>query len=416
MFGLATLFSLVLFAILWRLDFPKPYMDDLFYCGGSLNLAQGGGLSNPMIAGQGFHNSFFVYPPLEFYALAGWLKVFGISAASMTGYAILMYFLIAVVTIALLRHYRAPRWLEWIAPVCVCAAFMRTGGLRPEPLSIALMMIGFAIIECGGRSKGIVFLSFLLLFMGGSTAPRMVPFCLTFFGLALLRLRSGTGAGQSNGWNYFWLAGAAGLASGTLFLLLIHFRLSEFLETFRMHSTRNTGVPFSLYLASLLYHVMSQLMWPLLALPILLLIAFRREPWDRLKTIAVSVLIVFVLAGCLKILWPCSIWYAIFASLLLAGSGFASLSRLPAIALGTIFLLALLIANGQTLLNIYGMLSGHLRNDPGDQRPAALALRPTPEHRVIVDVNQARYLFDYHIPPGVLSFEYAATFPIAYAD
>jgi hypothetical protein len=102
--------------------------------------------------------------------------------------------------------------------------------------------------------------------------------------------------------------------------------------------------------------------------------------------------------------------------LLLAGSGFASLSRLPAIALGTIFLLALLIANGQTLLNIYGMLSGHLRNDPGDQRPAALALRPTPEHRVIVDVNQARYLFDYHIPPGVLSFEYAATFPIAYAD
>ena len=56
---------------------------------------------NPLIARQEFPSHyFFVYPPLHSFAFAGWLKVFGISAAAATGYALFNCFLIAAATIS----------------------------------------------------------------------------------------------------------------------------------------------------------------------------------------------------------------------------------------------------------------------------------------------------------------------------
>src|SRR5271169_406830 len=85
--------TLIFFLLLWFWDFPKPMCDDLFYSGAGLNLAQGGDLSNPLLARQEFPGHLFlIYPPVHSYVLAGWLKIFGISAASMTGFQMLVYF------------------------------------------------------------------------------------------------------------------------------------------------------------------------------------------------------------------------------------------------------------------------------------------------------------------------------------
>src|SRR5277367_424148 len=101
--------SLFFFATLWSLDFPKPYIDDLFYCGAGLNLAGGGDFSNPLLERQHFPSHyFFLYPPIHSYAIAGWMKMFGIGARSLTGFQNLMYFLTAATTIAILRRHKAP--------------------------------------------------------------------------------------------------------------------------------------------------------------------------------------------------------------------------------------------------------------------------------------------------------------------
>src|SRR6516165_719706 len=79
---------------LWLMDFPKPWGDDLFFCGSALNLTNGGHFTNPFInwlPGQ----PFFFQPPVHSYVLAAWLKVFGVSAGSLTGFQVLMYFFAA---------------------------------------------------------------------------------------------------------------------------------------------------------------------------------------------------------------------------------------------------------------------------------------------------------------------------------
>src|SRR5881409_235869 len=89
--------------MLWLLDFPKPMVDDLAYCGAACNLAQGGDYSNPWLLR--YHlpgHLFLVYPPLHSFALAGWLKLFGISARSMTAFPVTMCFVTASSTAALL--------------------------------------------------------------------------------------------------------------------------------------------------------------------------------------------------------------------------------------------------------------------------------------------------------------------------
>ena len=143
---LSPLVAILFFAFLWLLDFPKPFSDDLFYCGAGLNLANGGDFANPLLARQHFPNHyFFVYPPIHSYAIAGWMKLFGISARSLTGFQDFMYALTALATLAVLRRHQAPAWLEFFVPLGVAAAFLPIG-LRPEPLSVALTMTGFAMI------------------------------------------------------------------------------------------------------------------------------------------------------------------------------------------------------------------------------------------------------------------------------
>ncbi len=102
---------LIFFGILWLLDFPKPYVDDLFYTGAGLNMANGGDFSNSRLSRQFAEHFAFYYPPFHEYVLAGWLKVFGISPAALTGFQMVMYLLCAGSAIFILRRHRAPVWL-----------------------------------------------------------------------------------------------------------------------------------------------------------------------------------------------------------------------------------------------------------------------------------------------------------------
>ena len=54
-----TAWTSAFFVGLWLLDFPKPLIDDLAYCGAALNLSGGGDLSNPLLLRYQLPGHFF---------------------------------------------------------------------------------------------------------------------------------------------------------------------------------------------------------------------------------------------------------------------------------------------------------------------------------------------------------------------
>jgi hypothetical protein len=411
-FGLSTLFAAMVFFAMWRLDFPKPMPDDLFYSGAGLHLAAGGDLSNPLLARQEFPSHyFFVYPPMYSYVLAGWLKIAGTSANSVTGLAILFYFIIASSMIAILRQFGAPTWLEWLATPGVATALAPVG-LRTEPLAIALTMAGFALFVICRRRPWSIFPSFLLMFLGASTAPRTGFFAVALIAVASLEAWRDCG-GQRGKILAFTSQFVVALgACGLVFLAQINFHLAEFWRTFHLHSElvggRRLNLIFGFLLNSSEYFTFTQL--PILGLLAGLLVFAWPSEKSPLVRSALAIPAVLPLAALAGALGPGTVWYVVMATLLLMA---ALLHIRPGAAwrLGLTAIAIFLFANTENLLRACGLASGQIRLDPGPQATAAASLRPTPEHPLLLDSSVARYLFGYRLPEGCLDIQYGARFP-----
>ena len=402
--------AVLFFAILWLADFPKPTIDDLFYCGAGLNLAGGGDLSNPLLIRQGFPSHyFFVYPPLQSYLLAGWLRVFGVSAASVLALHAAAFVVIACSAIVILRRNGAPAFLEWLAPLGVSAAFL-SPGLRPEAFSVALVMAGFALYEISvGPRFMVTFLSFALIFLGGSAAPRMTPFTGMLAACLVLGFFLGPGADENLRTLRLAAVGTALVFAGLVFLVLIHFRLGEFLQTFRLHATRVTGV--RLWQLKIFFRPITGVrQWPILAVAAALFVVCFRNPDTNLRRLGLAAGVGFPLGALLGALGHGSAWFASLIILVLGAPVLAGLSRTGRLALGGLFLAVFLVANTTTFVLMGGMLSGKVKfHDP--PRADVLAIRSSSEHPALVDSAVARYTFDFRLPQGFIDWNYSAPFP-----
>ncbi len=407
-FALSVWGALVFFLILWKLDFPKPMWDDLFYTGAGLNMAQGGDFSNPLLARQQFPSHYFyVYPPLHAYAVYWWVSVWGISAASLLAFQNLMYFIIAWMMIILLRRHGAGELFSWLAPWGVAAVFLKTG-LRPEPFAAALMMAGYALLQHCRKAGFWLWVSFLLMFLGPMAAPRM-----TFFAAALVLvggwqwMRQGPG---KSSWVQFW--GVAALALGAtvlIFLALIDFRLAEFTRTFHMHATRLSGNRLGL-----LHNFMNDLgtrWWPIFFLTVAVLCVSIRRASNDLKWLCYGLAATFVLAAPLGGLGPGSTWYIIFILFLLSSALVQKRPRMQGLVLEGAIVAVLLIANSTKLIETYGLATGKIEEKPPENREAILGLKSTEKHPVLVDPCVARYVFDYKLPVGYIDYGFSAPFP-----
>lgn len=412
-FSWPVLGALVFFLLIWKLGFPTPNWDDLFYNGAAFNLAEGGDFSNPLLARQGFPSHyFFLYPPLHAYAVYGWVSLWGISAASLLAFQNLMYFIIAWMMIILLRRQEAPELFSWLAPWGVAAVFMKSG-LRPEPLAVALTMIGYVtLIHC--RRIGFwLWLAFLLMFMGAATSPRMSFFAAT---LALV-----------GGWQWMkstpptsslWLriGTVAGLALGAtilIFLVLIGFRFSEFTQTFRLHATRIAveGGRWREFVKFMQGAFMGTRWWPIFFLTIALLCFAARQPADDPTRLSYWLAAAFLLGGLTNSLGAGSSWCVMFILFVLAATLVKKISRAGATALKFAMVALMLLANSTKIIEAFGLVTGKIDTRPPANRAAILAMRSTKEHPVLVDVNVSRYVFDYKLPPGFIDFGFAAPFP-----
>jgi hypothetical protein len=402
--------AILLFAILWLLDFPKPMIDDLFYSGAGMNLANGGDFSNPFLVrhfpGQHF---FFAYPPVQSYVLAGWFKVFGISAASATAFQLLMYFLMAAAVMAILYRNRAPAWLAWLVPLIATATFL-DDGLRSEPLAVALTWCGFAMIECGARRWPAVFFAFLLMFLAGATAPRNAVFDGALILLACWRLWQEPAPGQTAGWRPVLPVLSALATSVFLFLLMIHFRLAEFLAGFRLHAQVVTADKRDLSVALRGHLGVMQLI--LLGIGAVMSVFAWRLRSERLVHVCAALGAAFCAALFTRTLgYGPGSWAALLFLLFLSAVLIKRLPRPAAIVLGAGLCALLIWQNLPNMVQIHGILSGGIRPDCGNQLAAARALAPTQQHALFVDTSVARYVFDYRTPPGTIDFWFAAPFP-----
>jgi hypothetical protein len=410
--GVIIVITIGCFGLLWALGYPMPFDDDIFYCGAGLNLAHGGDFSNPFIVRQLFPSHyFFAYPPLYPYAVGGWLKVFGISATALTGFHIFLYCLVAGATIAILRRHGARLWMQCLVPLAVTTVFTRFG-LRPEPLAVGFTMVGFAFIECGGRRPWLVFLAFLLMFLGGSVAPRLTPFSGVLAVLAGYRLWQDFPEDRRRQWSFLVLAGAALLVAVGMFLWMIDFKLAEFLTTLRFHASVrvNGGSRIESFMKyPLAWLTITQ--WPLLVLMAGLFVAALRNPKDQLSQAGLFLTGAFPLVALIRGMGHGTLWYIILIIFLLSASLLKRISGFRTTVLQAALILTLIGANTKVVLEVIGILSGNIRRQLSAENQVAAGLKSTPDHPVLVDCWAARYVFDYRIPEGHLNFEFSSAYP-----
>ncbi len=398
-------FAVLLFGTLFLLDFPKPGLDDLFFVGTSLNLAQGGDYSNPLLERQQFPSHFyFAHPPTYSYAMAGWLKIFGASASSMLGFQLLMYLLICAATIVLLRRNKAGVLLQWLVPLAVAAAFLPEG-LRPEAFSVALTMCGLALV-LGGPARALpIFTGFLLIVFGATAAERLVLFSAALVLAAMVELRKKGIPILRSG----LLAGAALLLVCALLSWLIGFRFEEFWRTFYAIAAGRTRHGLVASLAGF-FITISIVQWPivlawLVALPFAA--HWRDTQFGRANLFLIGAFVATTLAGAIG---HGAIWYVLLMLLFISASGVRPVARAP-VLMPFAIAAVLLIANSRHFLYAAGMVSGKIKADQGDRLAEARALRSSPEHAVLIDSETARYVFDYRIPQHFLDWSFSSRFP-----
>ena len=398
------------FGLLWMLDFPKPMVDDLMMCGAGLNLAGGGDFSNPLIVRQQMPGHFFfVYPPVHPHTVAGWVKVFGISTASLTAFQLMTYLATAIATVMLLRRHQAPTWLEWVTPLGVSFAFLPIG-LRPEPLAVALIMAGFALVDGYSKRKIACLIGFLLLGLGTATAPRTAPFGVVLLALAIYGLWRDSDATGVQRWTLWAFALGGLLTAALIFLWLIDFRLGEFIAVFRFHAHHAVAGDKLMWLVRFLL-TLGVTQRPILVVLLVLALWSLRHSVDDLARIGLCLTCALPCVALMGALGCGTIWFAVLGVLLLTVSVVRhTAARSARIVLLSLACAVLVVGNGKDLVSIVGIISGGIQSDASN-RGEVVALRPTREHPLLIDAWVARYVFDYRLPPGCIDWTFSAPFP-----
>ena len=160
---------------------------------------------------------------------------------------------------------------------------------------------------------------------------------------------------------------------------MIGFRVPEFWQTFHLNATRVAGKPLAI-LADYARYTLRILQWPLIIIPLVLLMAALFKPWNCSVSLAVFirsfVIAIFIGIG------RGSIWWAILMMFILAASFAKNHPRAQVVALQVVMALALLVANRRLFVNCYGLLSGNIVTAAKEElQPVAALFVPRPSIR-----------------------------------
>jgi hypothetical protein len=376
--GMELLLLLVLWAVLaWR-GFPFPHPDDGRFTGAALNMAAGGGLENPLLEKSG---PYYLYPPFYDFFLAEWLKVAGISAATVIFFHLAVCFATSWLVLEIFRAWGRGGW-GW-AGVLVYIDYIANFGLRSDALGLFFIMLSVRLGLAASRA-GAGFAPFLA-FLGMATHPPLLAIGLPWiFWLVVTRPPARIGA----------MAGGAGV--GLFLLLILHGDLFGFIRGFLENQAKSRQDNVA-WLAQEWFR--PQNIFKVALLPVLsLAIAGRKIKRDGMSVSDVTFLLalalgVYVMLGSLtgnRLIGLIAVLGVL--GYLTASPGRGGAGRL----LVWIALVVFCVSIGRPLVE------GLVEKKPSAAEAQALKeqVRQASYSRVVIDWWSLRYVFDFRPPAG----------------
>lgn len=392
--------------LLWWADYPPPHVDDLFFTGTAVELAQSGRLANPWISPwmESLGTSDFLsHPPVHPYALALWIWIFGVSSTTLTAFHLLVQSLLELGLYRLGRAAGLP-WFSSLAMAAIAGLFTLSFGLRPEGLALLLLL---ASQLCLTRSHCTWWLLGSLL-AAGAVLTHLLAMA---FVIPLHVLRTVAVSRRRNDLVAFCAATVLGLGLAfACFALAVH---GQVLEFFRVLSAYSRLLAPSWQRAPAFFWGEATLGWePWTLGPILLLIGcsatgtFARSSQERLRPVR-NLWLVWLAAVLLGIfLYPTRmVHYAADSGLILAIVSWTRSRWVGPVTAIAIVAVTLRSAN-LMLPPIFGRA----------ERPDAVAVRQIvrqqPEKVLCLDEVAARYVFDFRLPVGARSWSHRQAAPL----
>lgn len=224
--------------LLFCLGIPGPCTDDMFFTGTAVNLLAEGIYRNPWIEPWNQilqSDRFFFQPPFHAYTLALWLKMAGLSTASLLAFQNFWAFVFSAAAAGLMRRFGAPL-AACLAVAPLFAIINHLSGFRPDILGFAYLAMGLWLISTD--RPFLVFAGACLAAASVLTLTIFVAYALPFT-LALLWINYRNAESPSR--TYLWVRGAALAAAAAaitvLFLFCIEFKLGLFIRDYLHHAS-----------------------------------------------------------------------------------------------------------------------------------------------------------------------------------
>jgi len=218
---------------LWAGGWPLPNVDDGFFTGAAIHWVGTGTLANPWITGwmqwiPGVRlDRYFVQPPFHPWVMAAWLRIFGISAPSLTGFACAAGAIASGAAARLLRRLGAS-WTAATLGALMVSSYVLFRGLRPEAAGLACLLAGQGLMLGDGPVGWTA---------GAILTMASCGFHAFLFALAapalLLQVAGRVAGGRPSG---IALLAVAALATVLLLAAAIHGEFTAFLHDFLGHA------------------------------------------------------------------------------------------------------------------------------------------------------------------------------------
>jgi len=373
----------LLWAALAAGGFPFPHMDDPFFVGAGLNLAQGGSLVNPLMEGT---THFYSYPPLQSYLLAGWLKLFGVSVGSMVA----MYVVISwAATLFVIRTFQIlnREFLGVLVALCV-VIYATSSGMRPDDFALFFAALSFRLgVSPGARFR---FFAPCCAFLAMCSTPAAMAIMLPWIVYLAVTDKS------------MWkaiLAGAA--ATAALIGAMVDWKVTDFLTGFLYNNHDAHEIVLS-WLETYWDRPMGlvKLFYPTVTICTVIFLAASRRGFRVMDAVALLSLVLGL--------------YTIFNTV----SGHRVLGIITVIAIGYyIDLLAphsrwnrILVAANALLIAASGvrpLVQGVSTRRTADGPALLHEIQRIHPARIIMDDWSLRYVFNYHLIPGMTAINYS---------
>jgi hypothetical protein len=400
------------FCCTFKLGLPIPHNDDLFYLGAGFELSKSNHLENPLIRLQALSTTqFFAYPPLYSYMIGGWVRLFGISYDALAAF---FATLVVITTIALAEIARfgtaartcAVRYELLLATVAVPVLMAFSSlGFRPESAGFMGLAIGVSVLISTDRAS-FRFLSQTLIGLSLLCAPRLLFAALFCGGIPILIMVKTRKVSANE------LALSIALAMTVCFLLLllmVDFHLNAFLKGFREHysqidyqgwskvslwttitstsASRRSFVGFVLMILGISAHING---W----------IFFGRE---RFAVLGAIVLLFFFWFMRQVPIYPGLALLSLYSIMVVTAAG-KPRATLPLLT-GVVTLLCL----SQYFIMLIPL--AHSRKIIDTETRSRIMAKIAAPNCLAVDMYAARYICDYKLPRGAVTFENCKKFP-----